>query len=239
MYHVTENDSSPLTKGDIFLIPPGRTHYIKDLSDALFYTFSFTYESIAKNNNASSLVMHFLENIKECQGIKAKIALDGENAILTEALMEKMYREFSAKQIGYSEVIYAYATVMLTTLSRAYYESAELSIPKVTDHTRIIHCIEYIDSNFNKEISLSAIVKWAAMSKSEFCKQFREASGTSFKKYLHEKRINHAISLIEKGYHISAIYVECGYNDFSTFYRNFKSLYGCSPEQYKNKTLNR
>ena len=236
MYHVTGNDSSALTKGDVFLIPPGKTHYIKDLSDTLFYTFSFTYESITKSNNASSLVVHFLENVKDGQDTKAKITLDGENAILIESLMEKMYREFTGKQIGCSEVVLAYATVMLTTLARAYYENAELTIPKLTDRTRIMYCIEYIDNNFNKDISLSDIVKWAAMSKSEFCKQFREASGTSFKKYLHNKRITHAISLIEKGHKISAIYAECGYNDFTTFFRNFKSLCGCSPEQYKSKS---
>ena len=41
---------------------------------------------------------------------------------------------------------------------------------------------------------------------------------------------------IEDGYKITAIYGLCGYNDFTTFYRNFKKIMGCSAEEYRQKT---
>ena len=41
--------------------------------------------------------------------------------------------------------------------------------------------------------------------------------------------------LIKKGYKITAIYGLCGYDDFTTFYRNFKKIIGVSPKEYKNK----
>ena len=45
--------------------------------------------------------------------------------------------------------------------------------------------------------------------------------------------------LIKKGYKITAIYGLCGYNDFSTFYRNFKKIMGVSPDIYKKSQKNK
>jgi len=139
------------------------------------------------------------------------------------------------KPIGYVDAMRAYATVILTLLARHHFNHARLTIPESDKRSRMLYCMEYIDANFREDLSLGSVAKWAAMSKAEFCKLFRALSGTTFHKYLRRARIKNAITLMEKGYKLTAVANLCGYNDFSTFYRNFKEETGCSPKQYHIK----
>ncbi len=236
--HVTESDTSVLCAGDAFIIPPGRTHYIRNVGDSLFYTFSFTMESIAESLSDISLAAGFLRDIQKESRVRASLKLRDDELLFTENLLEIMYSEFTEKRIGYGDVLSAYTKILLTLLARRYYDKDYPSIDVSDNRSRILYCIKYIDENFTEKLSLSDAAKWCAMSKTTFCKQFREISGVTFKCYLNQARIKYAVSFIDKGYKISGIYGLCGYNDFSTFYRNFKNIMGCAPEKYRMSTKN-
>lgn len=234
LVHMTENRVSHLTKGDAFIIPPGKTHSICELKDALFYTFSFTKESLETNYKALLIVTQFLQDLSNQDQVHARISIKNDNLLFVETLLEKMYQEFDEKQIGYIDAIRAYATALLTILARYHFENAPLTIPNANNRARILSCMEFIDTNFAESLTLSDMAKWSAISKSEFCRQFLDLSGMTFQNYLHSARIKHASTLIRKNYSISSIYSLCGYNDFSTFYRNFKKIMGCSPSKYRH-----
>lgn len=234
--HITESESSELCSGDAFIIPPGRTHYISNVGDTLFYTFSFTRESISKSLSDISLAAEFLRDTESESRVRACIKLRDDELLLTENLLSAMYSEFCDRRMGYGDALAAYAVILLTSLARRYYGS-EYPQPKASDNrSRMLYCIKYIDASFTEELSLTDAARWCAMSKTAFCRQFREITGVTFRRYLNRARINYAVTLIEQGYKISGIYGLCGYNDFSTFYRNFKDIMGCSPEKYRTNS---
>lgn len=238
LLHITEKSQYRLAKGDAFIIPPKKTHSIHTESDSLFYTFSFTEESLDSNRHSFPLAAQFLKDLGEGKSLPDKISVPNEALLFVESLIDKMHCEFQEKQIGYIEVIRASAVILLTHLARYHFESAPLSIPQANNRARILSCIKFIDANFTESLTLNDMAKWAAMSKSEFCRHFLDLSGTTFQKYLHTARIKHAVALIQKNYSISSLYALCGYNDFSTFYRNFKRIMGCSPCQYRKISEN-
>ena len=88
-----------------------------------------------------------------------------------------------------------------------------------------------------EDITLEEITKHSAMSKTRFCSLFAEITGTSFKNYLNMFRIKKAGELILTGEKLSAVSALCGYNDFSTFYRNFKKYMSVSPAEYQEIAL--
>ena len=98
----------------------------------------------------------------------------------------------------------------------------------------ILHCIEYIKNNFSEKLTLDELAQMSAMSKSCFRKLFFELTGTSVNKFVNICRIRKSVEYIKKGYKITSIYGICGYEDFTTFYRNFKKIMGVSPNKYKN-----
>lgn len=233
--HVVGDKEFSLNKGDVFIIPPKCTHKICQPKDALFYTFSFTAESLEANYKSLFLVSQFLQGLEKNYDDPLKISIK-KHTIWIENLLEILHKEFEHKQVGYIDAIRAYATGLLILLARDQFEKVSFSIPKSSNRLQILSCMEFIDTHFAEPLTLNDMAKWSAMSKSEFCRQFLSISGTTFQKYLHSARIKHATKLIKQDYNISSIYCLCGYNDFSTFFRNFKKIMGCSPMQYL-KTL--
>ena len=233
LLHVTEGNRGRLVKGDAFVIPPQKTHSVADEEDALFYTFSFTKEGLRSDYQTFPLVNRLLQDLCTLDSLPAKISIQSEEILFVEGLMEKMLREFQEKPLGYIDVIRACAVILLTVLARHHFESAPLSIPQSSNRARILACIKFIDESFAEDLTLGDMAKWCTMSKSEFCKQFSSLSGTTFQKYLHSARIKHAVALLQGGRSASTVYSLCGYNDFSTFHRNFKRIMGCTPLQYR------
>ena len=99
----------------------------------------------------------------------------------------------------------------------------------------VLHCIDYIEKNYTDDLSLEEILEHSGVSRGNFCALFSELTGHTFNSYLNLCRIKKATEYINRGYKITSIYGLCGYNDFSTFFRNFKKVMGISPKEYQKK----
>ena len=106
-----------------------------------------------------------------------------------------------------------------------------------TNEQMVLNCINYIDKHFTEPLSLSSISHMAAVSESTLCNCFKKLTGYTFHTYINRLRIQYATSLIKKGHKITAVSTFCGYNDFSTFSRNFKKIIGISPMEYHKQDL--
>lgn len=235
LVHFTENDKSTLSQGDMFIIPPGKTHFIREADNAQFYSFSFMRESLGDVSDISRLSLNFLAQLSQGDGVRAKITVPSDEVLFVENIMEQIYKEFESKKIGYGEVIRTLAISLITLFARNYFDTMPEGILSADNKEYILHCIEYIKNNFSEKITLEEMALRSAMSKSSFCKLFCELTGTTFNKYINICRVRSAAEYIKKGYKITAIYGLCGYDDFTTFYRNFKKIMGVSPKEYKNK----
>lgn len=71
------------------------------------------------------------------------------------------------------------------------------------------------------------------MSSSTISHLFQQRLGVSLYRYLTQRRLIAAKSLIEKGKALERVAVLCGFPDYSGFYRAFKSTFGISPRQYR------
>jgi len=222
--HYIESTCTDMVTGDVFIIPSGVLHRIEVGKDTAFYSVSFMPESVTDA---------FLKGFLNSLDVRPKLSLSSETSLAVEGAIKEMWREFNERKIGSREIIKAELCVVLAHLARAWFDASAF-IPETQDSRQfILHCKEYIENNFQENITLDSMVKLSAMSKSAFCKSFSDITGCSFKRYLNICRIRKAVSYIKSGYRITAIYGLCGYNDFSTFYRNFKSIMGTSPELYK------
>jgi len=239
LVHHIEGESAQLNQGDMFIIPPGIAHYISPTPGAVFYSFSFMDSLLPEQNNDCKLARSFLRLLVsgENRNIKPKISIKSEEIFYIESIMAHILKEFSDKPIAYYDTIQAYAKLLLTMIAREYFSKNNQYTPDHFESNRqfVMHCVDYIENNFTDNISLSEISKKSAMSKSNFCMMFSKLTGYSFNTYLNRCRIKAATEYIKKGYKITAIYGLCGYNDFSTFNRNFNKIMGVSPNEYKKR----
>lgn len=92
--------------------------------------------------------------------------------------------------------------------------------------------IEYINLNLNKSISIDDISEEFFLSKHHLMRKFKSATGDSIHNYIIKKKLILAKEYMKQGLLMRDICYKCGFNDYSTFVRSFKKIYGVSPKQY-------
>ena len=92
--------------------------------------------------------------------------------------------------------------------------------------------IDYIQKNLSKDLSIDTLSKELYLSPSYLMHQFKETTGTSLHAYITKKRLSYAIELIRNGVSATIASSQSGYQDYSTFLRNFRKIYHCTPTEY-------
>ena len=106
-----------------------------------------------------------------------------------------------------------------------------------TNNSGILSVITYINTNYNKNITLDGLAKISGYSKSRFSHLFSEITGTTPVKYQNQIRLRTAVQMLTDTENtISDIAYACGFSDALYFSRIFKRIYGVSATEYrKNK----
>jgi AraC-like DNA-binding protein len=96
--------------------------------------------------------------------------------------------------------------------------------------------IEFIESNFDRPITVIQVAKASGLSKSVFSRRFKEHMGVPFKSYLNQMRIVKAKYFIShQGMNVTEACFAVGFNDIAHFSRTFRKLEGISPSHHKNR----
>ena len=92
----------------------------------------------------------------------------------------------------------------------------------------------YIEKNYNRDISLKEIAHVFHYSPNYFGELFKQNFGKNFSEYLAEYRMKKAASILQKSdlkiYEIAYI---VGYNNISAFIKKFKQVFNVTPAEYR------
>jgi AraC-like DNA-binding protein len=116
------------------------------------------------------------------------------------------------------------------TLSDATFNNAELSY----NSRRIEKALEYMNRNFQKNITLNEMAKLVNMTDVSFSRFFKIKTGITYMESLLEMRLGHASRLlIDTSHSVSEIAFNCGFNNISNFNRLFKKKKNCTPKAFR------
>lgn len=102
---------------------------------------------------------------------------------------------------------------------------------------RINKICTYALNNYKHKISLEDIAQVANLSSTSFCRYFKLQTKKTFRNFLNEIRISHAKRLLieDRDLTTESICFECGFNNRSNFFRQFKSITGITPIEYRQQ----
>jgi AraC-like DNA-binding protein len=228
--------------GDIVLIGSNLPHYWK---------FDEKYFEKKGGPKALSTVIHFFENfwgdkfinLPETKPIKTVLekarrgmAVNGKDAERIRLLIEKINSsEGLTRMMTLIECLSAFASAKNITLLSSMGYNFDFS---ESENERINAIYNYTLSKFHNEIYLEDIASVAGMVPNSFCRYFKSRTGKTYSQFLTELRVGQACKLlIENKLSIKQLCFESGFNNFTCFHKNFKSITGKSPQKYQQEYL--
>lgn len=98
---------------------------------------------------------------------------------------------------------------------------------------KIQEVVQYLESNFTREISREGLAEMLAIHPDYLGKLFKVYIGKSMNEYINELRIRRSIELLKLGESsVIDIAFSVGYENLSTYYRAFQSVTGRKPSDY-------
>ena len=93
-----------------------------------------------------------------------------------------------------------------------------------------------IDTQFYENWNIDKAAHHTSLSRRRFTDLFKQLAQCSFNEYLLEKRLEHAIYLLDQTQQsVTAIAFSCGFEDLSHFYKCFKKRYSLAPGVWKSR----
>jgi AraC-like DNA-binding protein len=115
---------------------------------------------------------------------------------------------------------------LLTHIYQIHLQNTAIAAPQ---NEKIQAILSYLNQNLNKAISLDELVREFYISKNHLNILFRKETGTTVNQYLRIKRLVMARLEILNGCTAEEAAYKAGFNDYSNFYRAYKSFFGIMP----------
>lgn len=123
---------------------------------------------------------------------------------------------------------------LLLTVNTWYHETYHLSTtPGVRNRKVVYDIIDYINHNYEEEITLDFLSKKFFINKYSLCELFKNVAGSSPNQYLINCRIMKAKELLISGESVDSVCGKAGFSNLSHFSRIFKQKVGLSPKKYQ------
>ncbi len=228
-----ETRSYRLSPGDLLLISP------QELHQPVFSPENQEYERIVLWINSSFLQQfrdeeHTLSNCFDTTvpGHTNLLRLDGANRELLHYLLQQLLQEQEKPDFASELYSLSLLTQMLVLMNRTFLRSAQGAEPRGQADSVVYRVLSYINDHYNEDLSLDELANRFFISKYHLSREFGRVVGTSVYRYVIQKRLIMARQMMAMGVPTAQVYQQCGFGDYSNFYRAFKSEYQVSPRAY-------
>lgn len=217
---LTEHYQEKLEKGTLLFIPKESYHYFQLTEPEQFTRLKISFPDFAELGSLLKPLMHRITIMKHA------------NSLIRHTLDQMCQMLLNEKASDRTQVFLYGAFWMLLAEISAEHEKSTTPDHREKGHL-ISRTIQYIDRHLTEEIPVSAIADRMNVSASTLSHSFKKELGISLHQYVMEKRLIYARKRLTENGSPTKIYMECGYSDYSSFYKAYLKMFGVPPSEDK------
>jgi AraC-like DNA-binding protein len=226
-----------LKAGEAFFINSNILHAASILDENLCEIHSVVCHPRAISGSTDNIIWQkyvkpLMEN-QACQGFHFTPDTAWQKQVIDS--IASLWRSAEQEEYGFEMHIRNELSTIMALLSEHQPAVSRKSFGKEQrDNARIKEMLTFIQSNYEKELTIEDIAAACAISTSECMRCFRATISTTPIAYLKTYRLQQAaIKLQSTNDKISVIAESCGFQEMSYFAKSFREIYGCTPSQYR------
>ncbi len=216
--YAIENQIFHLSPGDILLIPAGHSHCTVYEGDSPYEWAVINFSDVLVDQ---SLLSRVFANTRVFHTASVPAFRDYYKRL--DSYADLPHRD------DRSRISVALLTELLCLLAALDPALAVRAVGKQDAFTETV--LSYIEQNLTLITSMEDICHALYISPSHLCKIFRETLNISPMKYLRQRRLHRAHDLLRSGERPTNLYLECGFRDYSSFYRAYREYFGTAPTE--------
>lgn len=224
-----ESEHYEMKKGDILLINANKRHSIKaGKEDLLFADFYINFSMLAEILGTNQILLWCNTVIDKNEAYKQ----------LRDVLNRILNRYYEREKEGalYLNSIYYEAVYLLTSYFIVKADDSRLKDNDTPDSSRIFEIQNYVQANYQKQLSLNDLAKQLYLSNAYLSKYIKKRFGLSFLEYVNNIRLFHALDeLLYTDKKITRIAMDNGFPTTAAFNKAFKDVYHVTPSVYRRE----
>lgn len=225
-----EDQVYDLCPGDLLIIPAGKMHRPVIANEHAAYERMVLWITPQYLQSIDSPAGDLQKNLQKVGEHGYCVPFRGDETVFVTALLKKLL--YMQKNDTDPKFCAGAVELYLWTIFRSYgvidttHRNETQAIPQV---------IRYITEHFSEPLTLEDIAAEFFVSKSYLNRHFKAYTNSTVYAYIMVLRLTHARRMLREGIPAVEAGRECGFSDYSTFYKAFKTQTGLSPQQFKSR----
>ena len=215
--HVTEDRKYKLKKGDLIFIRPFQYHFIQIDAPIRYERYDILFDADKHQVESAKLIPENTEVIN----------------IAGNSVIEDIFRRCDIYHQSCDRD--TFEKILSHLLSELFYNICLFPQPfseRTSELSPLISkALKYTNDNLCTIVGIQEIANQLFVSESYLFRLFQKELHQTPKKYIMEKRLLLAQKMILGGEKPTKVFRQCGFGDYTTFYRNYTAFFGHSPSE--------
>ena len=233
-YYLIEGNRYELSPMSLLVIRPGEVHCFRHTGGCPYerYVINFSPEILGMDAEKAGLVLSpFLDR---------EMGRDNLYRVAPDNLIVRLFDELDAAarlRPDESELeVRLLLNLLLTKIQLLSRQPDRNTRVNSVSSELISDVLKYINENITEPLRLDDIAARFYVSKYHLSRMFKKLIGVSVIDYVIRKRVFLSQQLLRGGMTTTDACAGAGFGDYTSFYRSFKRVTGCSPVQMKDRS---
>lgn len=220
-----------LEPGAVLLIHPYQLHHaLPGNGSAERVALRFAESILSRRSTPEWPLLDLMYTVAPAHG--NQLQLNGGRFHQVSEILRALLRENSTEEFGREVMQEVLLTQLFLCIDRATRAAPMALLPVTAEEQLVQQVIEYFEDHLSDAVSLDALARRFYTDRYSLSRTFTRLVGCPPHAYLTQKRLQKATILLQAGVPPQETALQCGFADYSNFYRRFRAAFGCSPKEY-------